>query len=133
MMIMGFMFINIVNLRYERKNPFKGSDGTYKDFKIMLVLCIVLFFTSGIVVLRHNEDLKSYCEGSHRKEFIHDPAITNINTKASLHKLFMSIDQMNYSHRMVKTLSTPGCHEYSAEEVFSYNYFIWTLGYIIGL
>lgn len=52
MMIMGFMFINLVNLRNERKNPFKGSDGTYKDFKILLILCFVLFFASGIVVLR---------------------------------------------------------------------------------
>lgn len=52
MLIMGFMFINIVNLRNERKNPFKGSDGTYKDFKVLIVLCFVLFFASGIVVLR---------------------------------------------------------------------------------
>eukprot|EP00347_Sterkiella_histriomuscorum_P019710 403340585 len=133
MMIMGFMFINLVNLTNSRKNPFKGSDGTYKDFRILLVLCFALFFTSGIVVLRQNEDLKSYCEQGHQREVIRDPIQTDINLNAPLHKIFMSIEKMNYGQRVAYTPPSPQCHEYTAQEVFHFNYFVWTLGFLLGL
>ena len=44
-------------------------------------------------------------------------------------QVFASIDQMDYLTR----IRNPECHLYSPEEVFSYNYYIWTLAYFIGL
>ncbi len=62
MLPIGFIFINVVNLKYERKNPIKGSDGTYKDFKMTFGFALLLFFFSGIVVLRQDFDLDTYCK-----------------------------------------------------------------------
>jgi hypothetical protein len=52
MIMVGFTFINVVNLRNERHNPFKGNDGTYSDFKKAILISLVLFFASSIVMLR---------------------------------------------------------------------------------
>lgn len=62
MLPVGFTFINLVNLQNERKNPFKGHDGTFKDFKLTFVFAIMLFMFSGIVVLRQDYDLDTYCK-----------------------------------------------------------------------
>jgi len=61
MLVTGFMFINIVNLKNSRKNPFLGARG-YADFKYNLFLAFFLFLTSGVVIFRHSHDLSSYCE-----------------------------------------------------------------------
>jgi len=95
MLMMGFTFINLVNLRNERSNPFKGSDGTYSDFKITFLISLVLFISSSIVILRQTYDLSSYCE----------PGVTTVAANiiesqvtldAPLHKIFASIEKMNY-------------------------------------
>ena len=128
MLALGFTFINVVNLQNERHNPFKGSDGTYADFKIALVVSVVLFFASSIVVLRQNYDLSSYCNSNHVHEMV-APILDTIDVKAPLHQLFISIEKMNY----MASVATPQCHIYSDHEVFKYNYFLWTTGYFLGL
>ena len=59
--IVGFAFINVVNLRNERNNPFLSKDGCYKDIKRAIMYSIVFFFISGIVVLRQKYDFSGYC------------------------------------------------------------------------
>ncbi len=92
----------------------------------------MLFFFSGIVALRQNYDLESYCDEKKEGRFIYENVmrdISTIDTKAPLHKLFISIEKMNY----LGQLSAPNCHIYSLFEVFKYNYFVWTTGYFLGL
>lgn len=48
----GFAFVEIVNLRNERGNPFIGRDGTYKDIKWALIIAGIIFAFSGVVTLR---------------------------------------------------------------------------------
>ncbi|CDW82951.1 UNKNOWN [Stylonychia lemnae] len=131
MLITGFMFINISNLQNQRQNPLKGSDGTYKDFKCTIYVSILLFFASAIVVLRQNYDLKSYCDTTHRKP-IKSPEMTDIDLQAPLQQIFMSIERLNHA-QVLNTPNTPHCYVYTDTEVFNYNYFVWTTGFVLGL
>ena len=59
--IVGFAFINVVNLVNERKNPFKSGDGSFKDIKRTIMYAPIFFFASGLVVLRQKYDFSNYC------------------------------------------------------------------------
>lgn len=48
----GFTFVSLVNLKNRNGNPFKDSEGTYKDFIKTLIFSQIFYFISGIVVLR---------------------------------------------------------------------------------
>lgn len=54
----GFAFVNIVNLMNQRRNPFKGRDGTYTDFRILLFSSIILYFFTPIITLRSKHDMQ---------------------------------------------------------------------------
>ena len=137
MLLVGFVFVNVVNLRNERKNPFKGSDGTYADFKKTVLASVIVFFTSAIVMLKQTYDLSSYCTPGQEHTTPNIHAITEnaihtvnyLNTDSVLPHIFMSIEKMNYAGM----LKTPACHLYTDYEVFFYNYYIWTTGFFIGL
>lgn len=59
--IVGFAFINQVNLRGERGNPFKSIDGSFKDIKLTIFYAFVFYFISGLVILRQKYDFSNYC------------------------------------------------------------------------
>lgn len=114
MLPLGFTFINLINLQNERKNVFLGRDGTYRDFKITIGLSVILFFFSGIVVLRQTFDLESYCHDAPADAEEKFPFVmamrnlTEIDIKAPLHQLFVSIEKMNY----LGSIATPKCYLY---------------------
>ena len=62
MWVVGFTFIEVVNLQNKRGNPFLGADGTYGTIKKAIIFSVLFFFLSGIVVLRQKEDLSNYCK-----------------------------------------------------------------------
>ena len=61
MYVVGFTFVSVVNLQNERKNPFIGRDGTYKDIKWAAAIALVMYVFAGIVTLRGKNDLYNYC------------------------------------------------------------------------
>ncbi|CDW87216.1 UNKNOWN [Stylonychia lemnae] len=136
MLATGFMFINLVNLKNIRGNPFLGFNNSYYHFKYTIFLSFALFLTSGIVVFRQSHDLASYCEhNSQIDPFIVnpvDPKQTDIDVHAPLFKIFMTIEKMNYT-RPYSILDKPDCYIYSDDEVFDYNYHIWTFAFLLGL
>ena len=60
--IYGWAFINLVNC--QRKNPFTSGNAHYKDFKMFVIMTPILFFISGLVVLRSAHDLSGYCSST---------------------------------------------------------------------
>jgi len=58
--------------------------------------------------------------------------MTDIDLKSPLHQIFMSIERMNHLETL-HTPNTPHCYVYTDSEVFNYNYFVWTLGFVLGL
>ena len=48
----GFAFVEVVNLRNERGNPFISKDGSYKDIKWAIIIAGIIFAFSGMVTLR---------------------------------------------------------------------------------
>lgn len=63
MYAIGFTFVSVVNLRYERGKPFIGKDGTYKDIKWAVVIAALMYVLAGTVTIREKNDLSSYCQG----------------------------------------------------------------------
>jgi len=127
----------LFNLRNRNGNPFKGEAGDYRDVKLAFVLSFLFFVVSGLVVLRNQDDLSSYCvpvdpavnatfeQVEMRSNHIDYAAGSNLTSP--LMKLFYSIDKMSYLSTEAK------CYTYTTDEVYSYNYNIWTLGFFIGL
>ena len=58
MVTSGFAFVNFFNLLNQRRNVFKGRDGTYSDIKILIVASVFLYFTSPIIALRSRHDMQ---------------------------------------------------------------------------
>jgi hypothetical protein len=79
MLITGFMFINIVNLKNVRKNPFAGPRKNFYDIKFTIFLCFFVFIFSGVVVLRQKHDLSSFCDKNHHHHNHSIPANQEIN------------------------------------------------------
>lgn len=90
MWIVGFTFVEVVNLQNERKNPFKGKDGTYKDITLTAVFSLVFFFICGIVVLRSKHDLSNYCASD---------SPLSINLKSSGNELFKNLTTSQLSDK----------------------------------
>ncbi|CDW80395.1 UNKNOWN [Stylonychia lemnae] len=60
------------------------------------------------------------------------PQITNISLQAPLQHIFMSIEK--YTHlQVLNTPKAPHCYVYTDVEVFNYNYYVWTTGFVLGL
>ena len=108
--MVGFVFINVVNLANTRKNPFIGGNGGYKDFKILMATAVAFFFISGIVILRQKYDMINYCEANNdisSGDFtnpLNDKTVipneidhaTAAEMERPLAKMFYTIDKMNY-------------------------------------
>ena len=58
LMASGFAFVNLVNLMNQRRNPFRGRDGTYKDFCILMTVGAGLYFVAPIIALRSRHDMQ---------------------------------------------------------------------------
>ena len=62
MNIAGAIFVNIVNLLNKRGNPIWDQRNSPQSFYKMIFFIIpALFFMSGVVVLRGQNDLNGYC------------------------------------------------------------------------
>lgn len=115
MLPIGFTFVNLVNLRNERKNPFLDNHLSYKSFiQTVTIVAPAFFFISAIVALRGQHDLDGYCQSG--VSFKREVRMTG-------DPFFDSLPQDE----------EPSCKTYTLYEVFHYNYFVWTVGYFIGL
>ncbi len=52
MYIIGFTFVEVVNLQNYRNDPFMGRDGSYKDIKGHLIMAALMFAVAGMVTVR---------------------------------------------------------------------------------
>ncbi len=62
MYIIGFSFVEVVNLQNYRGDPFMSRDGSYKDIKTQLLMAVLMFGLSGMVTVRQKNDLSEYCK-----------------------------------------------------------------------
>lgn len=107
-----------------------------------------MFIFAGMVTLRQKEDLSQYCNSTRPDTRTLDymnhandygfPQVLNMTaaqlSEEPLHKLFASIDRMDYLTKHHSDVTVPPeCHLYSKREIFWYNYLIWTLAFFIGL
>jgi hypothetical protein len=60
-LILGFCFVNIVNLNNKRQNPLIGNNG-YKDIKRVLLFSVIIFFGSGNFLLLGKYDFEGFCD-----------------------------------------------------------------------
>lgn len=51
-LVIGFAFINVVNLEFDRGTFLRGRDGQYTSIKQTILYGAICFFLSGMVVLR---------------------------------------------------------------------------------
>ncbi len=148
MYVIGFSFVEVVNLQNYRKDPFMSRDGSYKDIKTQVIMAALMFALAGMVTMRQKLDLSEYCKppvppiNETYTEFMQhqlapvEVALSRINMTAidmsdkPLHHIFASIDKMDYLNSQ---LGNENCYTYSTWEVFKYNYFIWVAAYFIGL
>ena len=93
----------MITLRNERKNPILDLHSEKKSFFKIVLISPVLFFMSGIVVLRgvHNRNMASGGEEA---------------TGAAVGEEGSAIEKV-----------------FSVQDVFVYNFFIWTTAYYLGL
>lgn len=115
MLPVGFTFVNIVNLSNERKNPFLDNHMSYRSFFLTVTLVApVFFFVSAIVTLRGQHDLDGYC---------HTELVPQ-------KQVYLTGDPFLDS---LPRDPEPECKVYTRDQVFDYNYYIWTIGFFIGL
>lgn len=62
LMVIGFTYVVAVTLAFKRSSVLAGADGSYNDFKWILIYGVIFYFISGIVVLRQPKSLSSYCD-----------------------------------------------------------------------
>ena len=146
--IYGWCFINLINC--QRKNPFTSGNEHYKDIKMMLLMTPILFFFSGIVVLRDAHDLSGYCAQNDANGAVHngktiylqmspedsanvDTLSAVLETDDDLVLLFHTIQQSNYL-KSYGGQNAPACKTYTQEEVYAYNQHFWVAGFfLLGL
>jgi hypothetical protein len=68
LMVSGFGFVNLFNLLFQRRNLFKGRDGTYRDFWILVSSSSFLYFTGPIIAIRGRHDMQRDFKFSNRWE-----------------------------------------------------------------
>lgn len=128
-----------------------SRDGSYKDIKFHLLMAVGMFAVAGMVTFRQQQDLSEYCKpipppippnetlaGDYY--FSHNltlgQSLSKLNMTAAmlsekpLIQIFASIDRMDY---LTKHLAEPECKQYTAWQIFKYNYFIWVACFFIGL
>ena len=143
--IYGWSFVNLVTL--QRKNPFTSGNDSYGSFKKMLILVPILFMFSGLIVLRQTEDLSEYCKEhqtangyskhvamlkqGYSAESV--SALKNVIATEDRNMLFLHSLQMTNYLGAIETRHqvSPDCHIYTSEEVFNWNFYMWTLGFLL--
>ena len=58
---MGWAFINLVQAKPQRWDPFTSGNEDYRSFKKLLIFIPIFFLISGVVVFRSRYDLDGYC------------------------------------------------------------------------
>ena len=67
MLLLGFVFVNVVNLQNERKNPFLDSHYEYRSFILTAVMYApILYVATSVAELRGPHDLSGFCTSSDR-------------------------------------------------------------------
>lgn len=107
--IYGWSYINLVTL--QRKDPFTSGNGGHSAFKKMILLTPILFLFSGIITLRARNDLSGYCDNEGE------------SNEDSGHKTHML--------RASDNDTVADCHEYTDDEIFNWNFYYWTTGFIL--
>lgn len=111
--IYGWTYVNLITLK--RADPFTSGRGGYKDIGILLMTAPILFLASGIIVLRSRHDLAGYCTNENQA-----------NEFSEQVKLMLSsvTNEDNSS-------DTLGCHVYTDDQIFSWNFSYWTTGFVL--
>jgi hypothetical protein len=93
-------------------------------YKTLFVVNPVMFLISFNVNLRGAFDLKSYCA----EETIDTHGRgTYFGTTDPMMQMFQSVKEVDYLGQGI------GCRTYSDDQIFQYNYFVWTTAFFIGL
>eukprot|EP00347_Sterkiella_histriomuscorum_P013135 403365878 len=148
LLVIGYSYTTVVTLAYKRKSMFIGRDGQFQDLKWLIIFGVTFYFISGLVVLRQSTDMSSYCNANKTHAYnieveLMSELAEDIKMKP-LHKIFKSIHQMDYLKQRIGSanhqpalqqsqVEQGECKIYSNEEVFNYNYYIFTVGYFVGL
>lgn len=134
MLLIGFVFVNLVNLQNERKNPFLDSHYEYTSFiQTALLVGPALYFVTSMVELRGPHDLTSWCkEDTTYKAVGNAPQPMQSATDAII-GFVEAVLALDFSS--LKSAANYGgeCKIYSKTEVALYNYFVWTTGFFLGL
>ena len=136
LMVFGWTYVNAVTLK--RWNVFTSGNKSDAAFKKMLMLSPVLFLASGLIVMRQKQDLAGYCQNAndYRHRVILQAAPEEpLNVLKGVLKaddpnvvLIHTLQTANY----LRAFATPAeCHVYTDDEIFNYNFWLWTAGFIL--
>ena len=115
-LIVGFTFVVVVNLNYERSNPFRSRDGSYKDIKTLMVWGAVLYFIAPIIYIRSEYDAIDLPTSTSLQAVENQDAVSIINAYLS--------NMLGWGNEDGKV--------YTYDEQFSFNYW-YIIFYFIGL
>jgi len=131
MQLIGFTFVNIVNLQNVRKNPILDQHMSPASFyKTAAIVGPAIFLISQNGNIRGRNDVSSYCTADNmelempKSEF--QPELM-LPAADPMMQLFDSIGRMGYFE-----VTSIGCHIYNGTEVFQYN-LLWLIAYYFGL
>lgn len=77
-LICGFAFVNLVNLKNKRNNPFIGPNG-YSDTKKVVLFGFIIFFLSGNFLLLGKYDFEGFCKGKAKIKNTSDNELSYFN------------------------------------------------------
>lgn len=117
----GFSFVNVSNLEGYRNSLFKGRDGTYTDFRIMMKLAAILYFVAPMIFLRGKYDLNSYCQQSVKP--VAEPKIENDDIIGILEFILTKV--------FFAPQPDPDCTTYLPSGVWMWNYY-FTIWFLLG-
>ena len=113
MNVIGFAFVNIVNMKNTRPNPFMDNHGSLKSFYgVLFVWTPVMWLWSSMFVLRAVNDTRSYCD------YFGESGLPSV---------------LDREGRPLIPLAYQKCEIYTKWEVFEHNYFVWTAAFFLGL
>ena len=152
--ILGWAFINVINCRPQRMDPFTSGNEDYRSFYKFLIFSPIFFMMSGIVIFKSRHDLDGWCkegfmthhserviqleDGSNETNMMQNmQSYMNEDGEIDMHLLFMhTLGDSKYFSDFQESLSNRNgeCHTYTDTEIFRYNYFYWCAGFfLLGL
>jgi len=159
-LILGFCFVNKINLKNKRQNPIIGVNG-YKDIKKVILFGFIIFFASGNFLLLGKYDYEGFClenNNSNNNKIANTFAAKNIlmnslgknNSNNINKKHFKFLRKNTYQitiglYSFAEKLSTyfnpdlyfknfkPQCNYPILWEIIFFNYFFFVIPFIIGL